>query len=406
MAKRGGSKNSAASKKTAGPVKKAKKHAQETLDKKSTEIKTPEINEKEDILSKYRSKDSDGKKEIYQLQGNNLRSIDNIINEIILSKDDVRENKSQSIAVRIMASDNEIAFVAPINTVRPEKEEVEPPNSDNENMKEEENIPIRAITYMDLSSNYINSSSIKSFISISDTLRFLNLSGNKITSLANISKLENLMCLILTNNKIKDISPLADMTNLNTLLLGQNSISEVPIKVFQRMRLLRKLVLSHNELKEVPDLTGCTALNELRLAHNRIALLPMTLAANADLSVLDVSQNGIETMNALSPLSQLRHLRHLFISDNPVFTRYIDTEDKKDKNNEKDEKKSASRLPGAERFYTAVVRLNEGIRSVNGVATSPYGGGKRPERPQQQQQEKKKDSRKGKRVARQSKYMK
>eukprot|EP00766_Chilomastix_caulleryi_P001039 gnl/Chilomastix_caulleri/2019.p1 GENE.gnl/Chilomastix_caulleri/2019~~gnl/Chilomastix_caulleri/2019.p1 ORF type:complete len:114 (+),score=15.20 gnl/Chilomastix_caulleri/2019:221-562(+) len=109
------------------------------------------------------------------------------------------------------------------------------------------------------------------------------------------------MCLILTNNKIRDISPISEMTNINTLILSQNQIDDIPLRTFQKLRLLKKLVLSHNDLKEIPDLTGCTALNELKFAHNAITMLPMTLLANPDLSVLDVSQNKLNTLGGLSP---------------------------------------------------------------------------------------------------------
>jgi hypothetical protein len=88
------------------------------------------------------------------------------------------------------------------------------------------------------------------------------LSGNELSKINGVLKVEKLRDLMLGDNKLTAIPDLSALGALETLDLSGNALTAFPPMKSER---LRYLDLSGNRLVKPPDLSGCVALEELNL---------------------------------------------------------------------------------------------------------------------------------------------
>ena len=84
------------------------------------------------------------------------------------------------------------------------------------------------------------------------SLEWLHLSGNKITSIQNLSKLINLKGLFICENQITTIQGLEKLANLQMLWIGWNQVSK--IQGLDKLTNLEHLRLNNNQITTIQGL--------------------------------------------------------------------------------------------------------------------------------------------------------
>lgn len=137
---------------------------------------------------------------------------------------------------------------------------------------------INSLLRLNLKNNSLDSLSSDSFCNLL-TLRYLDLSGNKMVSLDSVApslqRLASLQYLDLSNNKIGPVNSsnaLGTLATLFDLNLSGNLIDHISPYAFNGLLQLLSLNLSTNSLKTVPtnSLTGLVSLRTLDLSYNSI----------------------------------------------------------------------------------------------------------------------------------------
>ena len=152
---------------------------------------------------------------------------------------------------------------------------------------------------------------------LADTLEYLDLSGNALTSLPeDFARLHRLQVLFCAGNRFTELP----------VVLGQcKSLSMVGFRTNQITRIqaaalppkLRWLILTGNQLAELPPEIGlCTELQKVALSGNRLTALPAEMAACTKLELLRIGANCFESLPAW--LLQMPRLSWLGYSGNPV----------------------------------------------------------------------------------------
>eukprot|EP01012_Entosiphon_sulcatum_P021327 TRINITY_DN2612_c0_g1_i1.p1 TRINITY_DN2612_c0_g1~~TRINITY_DN2612_c0_g1_i1.p1 ORF type:complete len:377 (-),score=76.74 TRINITY_DN2612_c0_g1_i1:14-1144(-) len=124
-------------------------------------------------------------------------------------------------------------------------------------------------------------------------LRFLDLDGNKLTSLFGLAELPNLTSLSLKENALEDISGLSS--------LGRS---------------LRFLHLDHNKITRLDAVEHLTSLEVLTLEANDVLHLN-SLALLTKLTEVDLAGNNLHHIAEVTALSALPVLAALTLADNP-----------------------------------------------------------------------------------------
>lgn len=136
-------------------------------------------------------------------------------------------------------------------------------------------------------------------------LTFLDLSINKIQSIAPLSDLRLLHTLFLGDNQIADITPLQNLKALTQLSLRSNRITQ--LQPLADLTALTKLYLWGNNISDISLLSNLTALTELWLAANNISDLS-PLAGLNNLTLLSIADNYISDISVLDNLTSLSTL--------------------------------------------------------------------------------------------------
>lgn len=140
----------------------------------------------------------------------------------------------------------------------------------------------------------------------------LDLSGNTISDITQISGMINLSYLSLSNNMISDISPLMVLTSLKSLDISKNLIADAG--VVANLTSLTELHADNNQITEISALGGLSALTELTISNNQISYIP-DMAGLRSLKQLNMSGNIVGN---LVPLAVCNALESLNISGNAV----------------------------------------------------------------------------------------
>lgn len=146
-------------------------------------------------------------------------------------------------------------------------------------------------------------------------LEILGATGNAISDLAPLSRLEKLQKLYLKSNNVGDVSPLLGLASLDSLGLSYNPIENLAVltAVVEASSAWETLELDGVGLEELAFLRNATSLITLSVFDNQISDLS-PLADTAKLTNLFVSRNSLTD---LSPLSGLT-LVTLYAADNSI----------------------------------------------------------------------------------------
>ncbi|XP_007907545.2 malignant fibrous histiocytoma-amplified sequence 1 [Callorhinchus milii] len=128
----------------------------------------------------------------------------------------------------------------------------------------------------------------------------LNLDRNKLKSINDISKLQNLKSLILSKNELTTFpQEIASLPALEKLYLNQNSIAQVDEGIFTCLPLLKLLRLSNNRLMDLPsDLSTCRELQYINLSHNLLQKIPEAVLKLNKLEEFYVENNKLRELPA------------------------------------------------------------------------------------------------------------
>lgn len=155
-------------------------------------------------------------------------------------------------------------------------------------------------------------------ILISKSLRYINLSGNKIEGQIpiNLKNLTNLEYLDLSNNMLsgKIGGEINSLTHLVTLWLAYNQFAEIDID-FAKLSNLKNLFLQHNNLQKLNTNIGeAPNLEVLNLQGNQLKTLPETIGKLSKLKYLDISNNNLTAVP--QSITSLLSLETLLMHDN------------------------------------------------------------------------------------------
>jgi len=148
-------------------------------------------------------------------------------------------------------------------------------------------------------------------------LAVLDLSDNRIARLEGLSGLAGLKALIAARNHISKVEGLSPKKNplLETLVLSHNRISECNLAPFPG---LKKVSMAHNKLHAFPGMATLPQLMELRLNGNSITALSRDIARQPKLSILDVGNNLLQSVESLEPLRGLLWLKSFNFFGNSI----------------------------------------------------------------------------------------
>uniref|UniRef100_A0A1B0CGV2 Dynein axonemal assembly factor 1 homolog n=1 Tax=Lutzomyia longipalpis TaxID=7200 RepID=A0A1B0CGV2_LUTLO len=150
-------------------------------------------------------------------------------------------------------------------------------------------------------------------------LVFLDLYDNQIDKITNLDGLRSLTVLLLGKNRIHDISGIVSLRNtLRVLDLHGNKISSIAQKIC-RLQELKSLNLAGNQLRHVSanDFSGLFNLKELNLKRNRIK----RISGFDDLRSLErlwLCHNDLQRVEEMSCIAKAINLKEVTIENNPV----------------------------------------------------------------------------------------
>jgi Leucine-rich repeat (LRR) protein len=164
-------------------------------------------------------------------------------------------------------------------------------------------------------------------------LRASNCSISNINVISNFKKLESLS---LNNNNISDITHLADVNDFLSLYLAGNNIADINVFKSPILNNLRELDLSDNLISDINALSGLTKLINLQARYNNFN--DITAIKNlTGLIYLYLSHNNITNITALkdmkslaelgltdvnlvdiSPLADVNQIQYLWLDFNPI----------------------------------------------------------------------------------------
>ena len=146
-----------------------------------------------------------------------------------------------------------------------------------------------------------------------DKLTVLRLAHNQISDISALKNLTNLTSLRLEDNQISDISSLKNLTKLTVIYIENNQISE--ISVLKNLTNLEILCLENNQISDISALSNLTKLFDLRLANNQIINVD-ALSNFTFFQLLDLSNNQINNISGLKNLSE--YTRSIFLEGNMI----------------------------------------------------------------------------------------
>ncbi len=151
--------------------------------------------------------------------------------------------------------------------------------------------------------------------SLAESLEFLDLSGNKLYSLPDLSQLKKLQIAFFSNNLFTKMpSAFKECTELYMLGMKANKIEKFDEDILPLS--ISWLILTDNRLKKLPDSIGkLTKMQKFPLAGNQLETLPSTMQAMKNLELIRLSANNFKELPKW--LLELPKLAWMAFSGNP-----------------------------------------------------------------------------------------
>merc|ERR1711990_914299 len=142
------------------------------------------------------------------------------------------------------------------------------------------------------------------------TVRF---NDANLTKIGDLSELTNLVKLYVRNNQINNISNISTAPQLTYLYVINNKLTE--LASITKLTKLEKLYAGGNNIQIIEGLSNLDNLLELHLENQRLQagekmhLEPESLNALSWLQVLNISNNGVDNLDFIENLKELRILK-------------------------------------------------------------------------------------------------
>ena len=167
------------------------------------------------------------------------------------------------------------------------------------------------------------------------TITGLNVEGNRIASLEDLSSFDQLLSLNVSENRLTSLDGLEQSQSLGELLASDNQITD--ISALTNHSALKTVNLQHNLITDLTPLSGCSQLRKVNVCDNQLTSLS-GLENALELTSLTADSNQIESLdgivnssmleavylgnNKISDISVLAgnalHLETLWLSENQV----------------------------------------------------------------------------------------
>ncbi|XP_071487467.1 uncharacterized protein [Diadema antillarum] len=148
------------------------------------------------------------------------------------------------------------------------------------------------LTYLDVSSNRLDS--LSAFNALS-SLEELHATHNCLRVISDLKRCRKLQELDVSNNKITDISGLKSLHNLTALRISHNQLTSDQMKAVERLRSLQTLDVSHNKITDLSSFPD----------------------QFPELEVLNAAGNKITKWRTVLSLQRCQSLSELYIHGNP-----------------------------------------------------------------------------------------
>ena len=157
----------------------------------------------------------------------------------------------------------------------------------------------------------------REIFALADTLEYLDLSGNVLTSLPeDFARLHRLQVLFCAGNRFTELpAVLGQCQSLSMVGFRTNQITTIQGAALPRK--LRWLILTGNQIASLPpEIGGCPELQKVALSGNLLSTLPVEMAACTKLELLRIAANRFEVLPDW--LLGMPRLSWLGYSGNPV----------------------------------------------------------------------------------------
>ncbi|KAH7643426.1 hypothetical protein HUG17_10117 [Dermatophagoides farinae] len=178
---------------------------------------------------------------------------------------------------------------------------------------------LASLQHLNLQGNHLTVFNGQILSNFPSSLRYLQLSWNRLDSLQNDTfRGQNEVEVVwLNNNRIKRIteSVFTDLVNVEKLFLNHNEINTIDDDAFVSMKRLKYLNLEHNQLGHLGRnmFKGLEMLKELRLASSEIiGIEPNLMEYLRSVEILDLSDNQIYTVRR-SIFHLAKNIRELYL---------------------------------------------------------------------------------------------
>ncbi|MGG0717736.1 leucine-rich repeat domain-containing protein [Robertmurraya massiliosenegalensis] len=153
-----------------------------------------------------------------------------------------------------------------------------------------------------------------------ESLEYLSIYGNKITSLEGLQNAKNLTSLMIYQSAITDFTPISELTKLQSISLNNIGETKNPniIETFAKLTNLTSIDLSGFGIKDVTPYANLKNVTMLTLRDNSITDIS-PLKGLTNLTWLDVSGNNISDISKLPNVSILSLDNNQITTINPLF---------------------------------------------------------------------------------------
>lgn len=138
------------------------------------------------------------------------------------------------------------------------------------------------------------------------SLRKLSFDSNNVDDISALSKCVNLERISAANNNIESLSALSTCTKLEEVSVGSNELYN--LNGLEQSIYIKKIYASDNAISDINGIQNATLLKEVDLCDNDVEDITLLRKSRGNLQKLNLSNNNIENIDALSECSMIVEL--------------------------------------------------------------------------------------------------